>query len=170
MLSVVRNHNDNVSETTADATPIVLGPGQGKSIQFGPGEHFLFRATAQTTGGQFSLFEITAQPVAGPPVHVHHDHDESYFVLEGTFTIKVGERCFTACPGTFAYIPRGTPHTFQNLEPRRSRMLVMATPGGIERYFEDLRPYMWTPSEPADLQPLMYKHHVEVVGPSLSQG
>jgi mannose-6-phosphate isomerase-like protein (cupin superfamily) len=167
MLGVERKHHSTVSVTTTDVAPIILGPGQGMSIQFGPGEHFLFRATAQTTGGQFSLFEITAQPVAGPPEHVHHDHDETYLVLEGTFAVKVGERCTTACPGTFVYIPRGTPHTFQNLEPRRSRMLVMATPGGIEDYFEDLRPYMWTPSERGDLQPLLHKHHVEVVGPPL---
>jgi quercetin dioxygenase-like cupin family protein len=151
------------------ATCIVLAPSQGKSIQFGPGEHFLFRATAESTGGQFSLFDVTAQPVDGPPEHVHRDHDESYFVLEGTFAIKVGERCITACPGTYVYIPRGTPHTFQNLERRRSRMLVMATPGGIEQYFENLRPYMWTPRDTRELQPLHHKHHVEVVGPPLRQ-
>jgi mannose-6-phosphate isomerase-like protein (cupin superfamily) len=147
--------------------PVVLAPGQGKSIQFGPGEHFLFRATADTTGGQFSLFEITAQPVAGPPEHVHHDHDETYYVLEGTLAIKVGGRVITACPGACVFVPRGTPHTFQNLDRRRSRMLVLATPGGIERYFEELRPYMWTAPLPAELQPLMHKHHVEVVGPPL---
>ena len=158
---------DPVAAPATPAAPVILGPGQGKSIQFGPNEHFLFRATAQATGGQFSLFEITAQPVDGPPEHVHRDHDESYFVLEGTFAIKVGERCVTACPGTFVYVPRGTAHTFRNLEPRRSRLLVMATPGGIEEFFEDLRPYMWAPRVSDELQPLRHKHHVEVVGPPL---
>ena len=152
----------------APRVPAALAPGQGKSIQFGPGEHFLFRATADTTGGQFSLFEITAQPVAGPPVHIHHDHDETYYVLEGTLAIKVGEQILTGCPGACVFVPRGTPHTFQNLDRRRSRMLVVATPGGIEHYFEELRPYMWTAPLPADLQPLMHKHHVEVVGPPLN--
>ena len=147
--------------------PFVLGPAQGKSIQFGPGEHFLFRATAESTGGQFSLFETTAQPVSGPPEHVHHDHDETYYVLEGSFAVKVGERCVCACPGTCIFIPRGTAHTFRNLETRRSRMLVYATPGGIEHYFAELRPYMWTPQDHAELQPLYHRHHVEVVGPPL---
>src|SRR5688500_15040517 len=128
----------------AGTTPVALGPGQGRSIQFGPGEHLLFRATAATTGGQFSLFEITAQPVAGPPEHVHGDHDETYYVLDGTFDVKVGERRLTATVGTCVFIPRGTAHTFRNVDPRRSRMLVLATPGGIECYFEELRPHMWT--------------------------
>lgn len=148
-------------------SPATLAAGQGKSIQFGPGEHFLFRATAASTGGQFSLFEITAQPIAGPPEHVHLDCDETYYVLEGTFAVKLGEERFMAGPGTYVFIPRGTAHTFQNTARRRSRLLVLTTPGGIEHYFEELRPYMWTSPDPSLLQPLLEKHHVRVVGPPL---
>ena len=153
---------------TPGSAPLALGPGQGQSIQFGPCEHLLFRATAATTGGQFSLFEITAQPVTGPPEHVHSDHDQTYYVLEGTFDVKVGERRLTATVGTCVFIPRGTAHTFRNVDQRRSRMLVLATPGGIERFFEELRPHMWTRLDPHDLRPLLRKHDVEIVGPPLT--
>ena len=146
---------------------VALGPGQGRSIQLGPGEHLLFRATAETSGGQYSFFELTVQPMEGPPEHVHHEHDEAYYVLDGTFDMKAGERRITATAGTFVFVPRGTSHTFLNLAARRSRMLVLATPGGVEQYFEALRPHMWGPSDHDSLAALLGRHDVEIVGPPL---
>ena len=149
--------------------PVALGPGQGKSIQLGPGEHLLFRATADTSCGQYSMFELTVQPMEGPPEHVHHEHDEAYYVLEGTFDLKAGEQRITATAGTFVLVPRGTPHAYQNLASRRSRMLVLSTPGGIESYFEALVPHMWGASDLTRLAPLVEQHDVEVVGPPLGR-
>src|SRR5688500_5370813 len=158
----------SATSVSRTAMPVALGPGQGKSIQFGSSEHFLFRVTAAATGGQFSLFEITAQPVDGPPDHVHADHDQTYYVLDGTFDVKIGDRRLTAPAGTVAFIPRGTAHTFRNMEPRRSRMLVLATPGGIEECAEELCPHMWA-ADGTVLRALLKKHHVEIVGPPLTR-
>jgi uncharacterized RmlC-like cupin family protein len=105
----------------------------------------------------------------GPPEHVHHAHDEAYYVLDGTLAMKAGEQRITATAGTFVFVPRGTPHTFLNLATRRSRMLVLSSPGGIEAYFEALRPHMWVLGDRADLRTLPGQHDVEIVGPPLGR-
>jgi hypothetical protein len=40
-------------------------------------------------------------------------------------------------PGGFAYVPRGTVHTFANAGETTGRLLVGFTPGGIEGFFRE---------------------------------
>jgi oxalate decarboxylase/phosphoglucose isomerase-like protein (cupin superfamily) len=82
------------------------------------------------------LLENEVPPQAGPALHRHGNEDEMYYVLEGTFRFKLGDRIEAAPPGAFVYIPKGTPHCFQNVGDTTGRFLVMFTPGGMERYFE----------------------------------
>jgi quercetin dioxygenase-like cupin family protein len=49
------------------------------------GELLTYKIASQRTGGAYSLFEVTTQPGAGPPPHVQHREDESFYVLEGEF-------------------------------------------------------------------------------------
>ena len=51
---------------------------------------------------------------------------------------RVGDHAYQAPAGTVAFVPRGTPHTFANTSEESSRSLVLVTPGGFERYFEEL--------------------------------
>lgn len=39
-------------------------------------------------------------PHIGPPLHVHDEVDEIFYVLEGSYAITCGERTFDAGPGT----------------------------------------------------------------------
>jgi mannose-6-phosphate isomerase-like protein (cupin superfamily) len=47
------------------------------------GEHLTYKVPSQRTGGAYSLFEVATHPGAGPPPHVQHREDESFYVLEG---------------------------------------------------------------------------------------
>ena len=51
----------------------------------GPLEYIVFKATGSTTGGAFELLELTVQPGGGPPDHLHRQHDETYYLFDGTF-------------------------------------------------------------------------------------
>lgn len=51
---------------------------------------------------------------------------------------QVGERAYEAGAGTVAFVPRGTPHTFANPTQAPARSLVLVSPGGFERYFDEL--------------------------------
>jgi len=46
--------------------------------------------TAQDSGGIISMFEFIIAPKQGPPLHVHHREDETYYVLTGEFLFEVG--------------------------------------------------------------------------------
>src|SRR6266700_373651 len=58
------------------------------------------------TGGAFGLLEVTVRAGEGSPWHVHPDEDEWFYVLEGEFTVYVGERRLSLPAGAFAFGPK----------------------------------------------------------------
>ena len=56
-------------------------------------------------------------------------HEESFYVLEGTLCLQLGDEEIDAAPGTYAFVPRGTPHTFRNTSPQPVRFLGVHSPG-----------------------------------------
>jgi uncharacterized cupin superfamily protein len=81
-----------------------------------------------------------APPGGGPPPHVHHFEDESFYILEGTVTFQADGRTFQASPGDFVHIPRGTVHSFRNDGKVEGKALVVispAGPAGMQRFFEE---------------------------------
>ncbi|CAA9393364.1 MAG: hypothetical protein AVDCRST_MAG55-226, partial [uncultured Rubrobacteraceae bacterium] len=98
---------------------IVLGPGEGRTI---PGtDAMTLKATGEQTAGSIGFLEATSSPGYGPPRHIHHSHDELFYVLEGEFLFLVGESQFDAPPGSFVFVPRGTDHAAKvvGTEPAR---------------------------------------------------
>lgn len=93
------------------------------------------KARAEETGGALGLVEGTFYRGFGPPLHVHHREDEAMYVLEGEIRFRQGEDEFIASPGTWIWHPRGIPHAFK-VESETARALVVVTPGGFERMFE----------------------------------
>ncbi|WP_206681541.1 hypothetical protein [Actinomadura sp. J1-007] len=68
------------------------------------------------------------------------------------------------------YGPRGVPHKFRNVSDGPSKLLVIATPGGVEGFFEGLSDIMakGLPPDPAEMIELATRHDVhglEPVGP-----
>lgn len=85
-------------------------------------------------GGTASAVEIWEREGSGPPRHVHAEHDEMWYVLDGRFTFALGDREFQAGPGDVVVGPRGVPHTFRADTPD-ARLLDVHMPGGFERFF-----------------------------------
>ena len=82
--------------------------------------------------------ELTAFPQNGPPPHIHLREDESFLVLDGEFSVLLGERTLTAGQGAFVHIPKGTLHTYKNIGSTPGRIIILLTPGGFERLWEEL--------------------------------
>src|SRR4028119_551927 len=57
------------------------------------------KATAEQTGGQSPLVEILAPEGFASPLHVHHQEDEGFWILEGEMTFYVGDQTLKAPPG-----------------------------------------------------------------------
>ncbi len=115
------------------ARAIVLGPGAGRAV---PGaEGITLLATSEQTGGAVGVLEATGAPGSGPAPHIHHDHDELFYVLEGEFRFLVGETTALAPAGSFVFVPRGTVHAARCVGAGPGRVLAAYLPGGPELAF-----------------------------------
>jgi len=62
------------------------------------------------------------------PLHIHHEDDEAWYVVEGALIVRLGERDVEVPAGGAALVPRGTPHTYWNPHPAPTRYLLVMTP------------------------------------------
>jgi quercetin dioxygenase-like cupin family protein len=102
------------------------------------GDIIRFKATGKDTQGKYSLLEITVPPQNGPPLHIHNREDESYYVIDGQFSIQNGDDTISANTGTYIFIPKGRPNTYKNVGNNPGKLLIMYTPPGAEKAFEEL--------------------------------
>ncbi len=119
-----------------NARVIHVEPGGGAAFS-AVGDIYRVLATGKQTGGAYSLSEIRVSPNNGPPPHVHSREDESFCVIEGEVTFRIGDEKIVARPGTFILGPRGVPHTFKNTSQSPARMLVLVIPPGFENFVKE---------------------------------
>lgn len=115
---------------------LTVGSGEGEQVALGP-SRFTFIASGEQTGNGHSLILYEAPAGSGSPWHTHAHEDEAFYVLDGTLTFQLGERSFEAGPGSYVFIPRGRRHAFANRGTEPVRALILATPGGLDRYFAE---------------------------------
>ncbi|MGA7159701.1 MAG: cupin domain-containing protein [Bacteroidota bacterium] len=147
----------------------VFGPGDGLRLFFGPGRDLIFKVTGQDTGGAFDYFIVEVAPKGGPPLHVHHRQEETIHVLKGKFKIRIGEEVFHLTEGGFAYLPSKVPHAFLNLTDKPGEIIVVYTPGGGHKFYEELGPLTrnGSPDQKVVAQ-LFAKYNMTLLGPPLS--
>jgi len=147
----------------------VLGPDDGLRLQSGPGRDLVFKLTGDETGGAFDYFLVDVAPHGGPPLHVHHRQEEAIHVLSGRFRVRIGDKTFTCEPGGFAYLPSGVPHAFLNLTAEPAQIVVVYTPGGGHRFYEELGPLARNGApDRATVAACFERHDMTLLGPPLS--
>ena len=119
---------------------VVLKAGEGMRLQSGPGRDLIFKVTGEDTNGAFDYFIVEVAPHGGPPLHVHHFQEETIQVVKGRFKIRIGESEYTLNEGGFAYLPSKVPHAFLNLTDEGGEIIVVYTPGGGHKFYEELGP------------------------------
>jgi mannose-6-phosphate isomerase-like protein (cupin superfamily) len=143
---------------------LILRPGDGRSIDLGSFRMHV-KATHEQTGGAFSLLEADEPPDFGPPLHVHRDAAEAFYVLEGEYIIFLEDREVPCPAGSFIFIPAGMPHGFR-VGNKSSRKLVLFTPAAMVGYFDDLSEAVKRGTvDPALLSEIAVRHSMEVLGP-----
>jgi mannose-6-phosphate isomerase-like protein (cupin superfamily) len=146
--------------------PFVVQPGQGERLDLGNFEAVVL-ASAADTSHAFTLLQTQNEPTDfGPPMHIHHDAAEAFFVLEGTYLMFVEDQREECPPGTFVYVPRGTAHTFKVVSEDPGKKLNLFTPAAMQGFFEELADAEARGAVlPGDLEAISARHHMEVVGP-----
>jgi mannose-6-phosphate isomerase-like protein (cupin superfamily) len=141
-------------------------PDDGQSPKGSP---HLFKAAASNTGGRFDFISGSFAPMSGPPLHLHHAQDDTFYILEGILTVQVGDDIFDIGPGDFLSIPPETPHTFDNLHNGSTsvRAINIMTPGGLFELFDAMADVPAGPEQAEAIQEVAARHNTAIMGPSL---
>src|SRR5688572_7630005 len=110
--------------------------GSGRSY-WGPGDLYTFLVTGAESNGAYFAMEAVVPPGGGPPMHIHKNENETFYVLEGHCTFHLDGKEVVGGPGDFVNIPIGTRHFFHNASSEPVRMVLTFTPSGIEKFFEE---------------------------------
>ncbi|MDQ6686004.1 MAG: cupin domain-containing protein [Actinomycetota bacterium] len=96
----------------------IVVPGEGRRLDLGNFEAIVLATGAQTSN-EFTLFQTQGEPSGfGPPLHIHRDAAQAFFVLEGDYLMYVDDGQQLCPPGTFVYVPSGVPPHVQGRFPR----------------------------------------------------
>jgi mannose-6-phosphate isomerase-like protein (cupin superfamily) len=95
--------------------------------------------TGSDTNGLQAIFEDIVEPGIGPGRHIHHEQDETFLFLEGTFDVEIDGQLFRINKGDTAFVPRGSVHAWKNVGKTKGRLRYIFSPAlNIEEMFRDL--------------------------------
>ena len=142
----------------------VLAPGEGRSIDLGAFA-MTVKANSDETNGVFSLLEADEPPGFGPPLHIHNDAAEAFYVLEGEYVMFLNDREVRCPAGSFIFIPAGIRHGFR-VGAVPSRKLNFYFPATMIGYFDDLSDAIRRADvDESLLAEIARRHSMEIVGP-----
>jgi mannose-6-phosphate isomerase-like protein (cupin superfamily) len=98
------------------------------------------------------------RPIA--PLHVHHEDDEAWYVLEGALAFQLGDQVVEVEVGGAAFAPRGLAHTYWNPRQERARYLLVMTPA-IRALIADL--HATDDRSPEAMRAIYQRHHSELL-------
>jgi mannose-6-phosphate isomerase-like protein (cupin superfamily) len=116
-----------------------LEAGEGAARWWGGGLATI-KVTGKETGDLYSSVEVV-DPEGEGPLHVHHNEDEGFWILEGELTFEVGEEKIKASAGSFVFGPKDVPHRY-TVDSGLARLLYIFSPAGFEEF-------IYATSEPA---------------------
>jgi len=117
---------------------IFVGPADGKVLTNPIGGAMVVKIRDEYTEGAYSVHDNTIPPGSpGPRPHLHRRHEEAFYVLQGELTVRVGSRKIEAPAGSFVVVPRGVVHQPSNPGTESTRVLLIFSPAGMDRFFEE---------------------------------
>lgn len=105
------------------------------------------KASGKDTDGKYSLVEIVDQERMVTPLHVHHNEDEGFWILEGSLTFEVGDKTIKAEAGSFLFGPKDVPHRY-TVDKGPARLLFILSPSGFEDFIRETSEPAPTPLPP----------------------
>lgn len=134
---------------------------------------YTVQAGAQQTDGRLCHLLVREPRGSAPPLHIHRDADETWYVIDGHLTIFVGDEKFEAGPGDFVFGPKGHPHSYL-VRSEYAEFLATFTPAGsAEGFFAEIgipvvagQPHPGTvPVQPEEFARKAAAYAIEIVGP-----
>lgn len=115
---------------------VLLEPGAGRSVSL-RGTEVGFKVESSDAAGA-SCTEWVAAPGFDTGLHVHGRLEETWYMLEGELEFHVGGETFQAAAGASVFVPPTVPHAFANRGDSPAKFLLIMSPPGHDRYFDEL--------------------------------
>ncbi|MEO0751602.1 MAG: cupin domain-containing protein [Pseudomonadota bacterium] len=113
-------------------------PRGGTNYDWGS-DHLFVKVSADDTNGAYTLIEDNLASSFALGLHVHREHAETFYMLDGSVDFFIANEWITVETGGTLHIPPGIPHAAM-MTPgvARARMTMVFQPGGFDRFLAEL--------------------------------
>ena len=140
-----------------------------RSMSLFDGDTFYCKVSTKDTGGDMYVFESTRIKEGGPILHTHFEQDEWWYILQGSFLIRVGDKTYDAKPGDFVFGPRMVPHAMAKVGKEEGKLIIGFQPAGkMEEYFKKISDGVAANMSEDERNNMRKEHGFEKVGPPLT--
>jgi quercetin dioxygenase-like cupin family protein len=125
------------------------------------------KISGKDTENDLAVFEQTGlTPKGGPPLHIHPNQDEWFYIIEGEYLFQVGEEKYEMKKGDTIFLPRNIQHAFVQLTDKAKVIVSYLPAGKMEAFFAETD--KWTsPPTKDEIVKVFADHDMKVVGPAL---
>jgi mannose-6-phosphate isomerase-like protein (cupin superfamily) len=128
---------DDGGRSVSDVVVHRSGEGEEEIVAADGASRLQIKAGGQSGEGTVLLAESSVAPgFPGPPAHRHERHVDSFFVLDGTLTLLLGDEEVELKDDSYGAVPPGNAHTFANRSDSPVRILNLMAPGGFEEFIK----------------------------------
>lgn len=122
------------------------------------------------------VLEMTLPVGSAPPLHIHDDLDDAWYILDGQMVVHCGDDRSVVGTGHWVSMPRGVPHTFRVVGEREARILLVHDNTSFRDFIRDVgtpataRVVPSTPELPPmdELVRIAAAHDLRPIGPPIS--
>ncbi|MDI9879616.1 cupin domain-containing protein [Flectobacillus longus] len=152
----------------APTSPFVIRSGESRfqeSTQVGLSPNNI-KVSSKDTNGLLTVFEYVGKEKGGPPLHIHPNQDEIFFIVEGEYLFQVGKEQHRLKAGDTIFLPRNIPHAFAQTSSNGKLFFMFQPSGKMEDFFRALGALKTQPT-PEEGARIFAAHDMQVVGPPL---
>jgi mannose-6-phosphate isomerase-like protein (cupin superfamily) len=122
------------------------------------------------------VLEMTLPVGSAPPLHIHDDLDDTWYILEGEMVVRCGGEELVVGAGHWVSMPRGVPHTFRVVGDCPARILLVHDNASFRDFIREVgvpAAARIVPAEPIfpaldELARVAGAHDLRPMGPPLS--
>jgi mannose-6-phosphate isomerase-like protein (cupin superfamily) len=112
-------------------------PGGGPNYDW-TRDHTFVKIAAADTGGAYALMEDNLKLEFALGLHLHREHAETFYILDGIVNFYIDGDWLAAEPGACVHIPPGAPHAVDLPAGGTGRMLMIFQPAGFDQFLAEL--------------------------------
>ena len=120
----------------ADSRVQVVPPGAGTRLRLRAAD-VRIKSSAESSSGVLTCVETADPPGFVAQSHIHHTATEAFYVLEGVYEFRSGEKETSCAAGSFVFVERGAVHGYRAGD-QGGRHLIMYLPAGIDQMWQEM--------------------------------